>query len=204
MITVFFGPPGSGKGTQASVVAARMNVPHVSTGQILRAEVEQGSALGIEAEPLMAGGNLVPDDLIVRVIEKRLSEPDAAGGAILDGFPRTVPQAEALDAMLRRRGWAVNAVVALDVPEDVLLQRILQRGETEGRSDDSAEAFEQRIQIYRADTAPVHDYYVGQGVRVCHVNGVGTVDDVSQRIAGLLKPAANGVDDGDAKGVGVA
>src|ERR1700732_3207237 len=114
MIVVVFGPPGSGKGTQAALVAKRTGMPHVATGDILRAETAKGSPLGREVEPIMRAGHLVPDDLVVRVIEARLAEPDAASGAILDGFPRTVPQAVALDEMLARNGRQVDVVVALN------------------------------------------------------------------------------------------
>ena len=129
MIAILFGPPGSGKGTQAKRVAQRLGIPHVATGDILRAEVERGSALGREAEPVMASGQLVSDDLIVRIIESRLSESDAQRGALFDGFPRTVPQADALDAMLARGRRHVDIVVSLQVDDDELRRRILRRAE---------------------------------------------------------------------------
>ncbi|MBV8528287.1 MAG: nucleoside monophosphate kinase, partial [Candidatus Dormibacteraeota bacterium] len=125
MIVVLFGPPGSGKGTQAQRVASRLGVPHIATGDILRAEVARGSALGREAEPIMQSGNLVSDDLIVRVIQARLAQPDAGTGALLDGFPRTVPQAIALDSMLAREHRRVDIVVSLQVDDDELRERVL-------------------------------------------------------------------------------
>ena len=186
MIVVLFGPPGSGKGTQAQRVAARLRVPHVATGDILRGEVARGSALGREAGPIMERGELVSDDLIVRVIESRLSEPDAQGGALLDGFPRTVPQAEALDSMLRRSGRRADVVVSLEVPDDELRRRVLRRAQVEGRADDTLEAFEQRLLVYRDETAPVLDYYRRTGTRIVEVDGVGDVDAVTERISDAL------------------
>ena len=186
MIDVLFGPPGSGKGTQAETVAARLGVPHIATGDILRAEVARGSALGREAEPIMNSGHLVSDDLIVRIIESRLREPDAKSGALLDGFPRTVPQAEALDAMLKRSRRGVDIVLALQVSDDELRRRVQHRAEVEGRSDDTMTAFDERLRTYVSETAPVLDYYRATGTRVVEVDGVGDVDAVTDRIAAAL------------------
>jgi len=185
MIVVVFGPPGSGKGTQAALVAKRTGLPHVATGDILRAETAKGSPLGREVEPIMRSGHLVPDDLVVRVIEARLAEPDAASGALLDGFPRTVPQAVALDEMLASNGRQVDVVVALNVPEDVLAERVRRRA-PEGRPDDTPEAFIKRLHVYRTETAPVLDYYRGKGTCVAEVDGVGDVVAVTERITGAL------------------
>ena len=192
MILVLFGPPGSGKGTQAQRVAGHLGVPHVATGDMLRAEVARGTALGQEAEPIMASGRLVPDDLIVRVIESRLGEPDARGGALLDGFPRTVPQAQALDAMLQRARRRVDVVVALQVDDDELRRRILHRAEIEQRADDNLAAFQQRLRTYREETAPVLDYYRGTGTRVATVDGVGDIEAVTARIAAVLSDDGKG------------
>jgi adenylate kinase len=192
MIVVLFGPPGSGKGTQAHRVAQRLGVPHVATGDMLRAEVARGSALGREAEPIMSSGKLVSDDLMVRIIESRLGEPDAAAGALLDGFPRTVAQAQALDQMLHRRGWRVDAVLALHVDDDELRRRVLHRAEVEGRADDTAQAFDERLRTYRTRTAPVLDYYRGAGTRIADVDGVGDIDDVTERIGNALAPDGAG------------
>ncbi|HEX6539964.1 MAG TPA: adenylate kinase [Candidatus Dormibacteraeota bacterium] len=186
MIIVLFGPPGSGKGTQAETVASRLGVPHVATGDILRAEVARGSALGREAEPIMKSGNLVSDDLIVRVIESRLGEADAQSGALLDGFPRTVPQAEALDAMLARSGRAVDEVVALQVSDDELRRRVLHRAEVEGRADDTMPAFDQRLRTYATETEPVLAYYRGTRTKIVEVDGAGPVDEVTTRIIHAL------------------
>ena len=189
MIVVLFGPPYSGKGTQAVRVASRLGVPHVATGDILRAEVARGSALGKEVDPIMRSGRLVSDDLIVRVIESRLAQPDATAGALLDGFPRTVPQAEALDTMLQRNGRAVDVVVALGVAEDVLKQRMLKRAAEEARADDTPETFAQRLTVYASQTAPVLGFYRQQRTRIEEVDGVGSVDEVTERIAQALTAA---------------
>jgi len=151
MIALMFGPPGSGKGTQASRVAVRLGIPHVAAGDMLRSEVARDTALGREAKPIMDAGGLVPDDLVVRMIESRLDQPDAANGVLLDGFPRTVPQALALDAMLAARNDRVAWVVSLEVPDDELKTRILKRATTEGRSDDTAEGLAQRRHANRGD-----------------------------------------------------
>ena len=176
-------PPGAGKGTQAVALANRLGVPHVSTGDILRGEISRGSALGLEAKPIMEDGRLVSDDLLVRVIESRLQQPDAQNGVLLDGFPRTVAQAEALNAMLSRRGRIVGVVVALDVDPEELLTRIERRGEAEHRADDNAEAFKVRMATYERDTKPVLEFYTLHGTRVLNINGRGSIIDVGERIA---------------------
>ncbi len=186
MIVVLFGAPGSGKGTQAERVAATTGTPHVSTGAILRAEVARGSELGREAKPFMASGALVPDDLMVRIIESRLAEPDAAGGVILDGFPRTVPQAEALDRMLGRNGREVGLVLYLEVDPDLLRARILQRAATDGRSDDNPEALAARMRVYQRDTEPVVDHYVRAGTRIERIDGSPPIDEVTAQILTVL------------------
>jgi adenylate kinase len=189
LIAVLFGPPGSGKGTQAARIAGRLGVPHVATGDILRAEVARGSALGREVKPIMDSGSLVPDDLIVRVIEARLSERDARSGVLLDGFPRTLPQAQALDAMLGRRRLRVDGVVLLRVPVQELFERMRRRALQEGRTDDQAATFERRLQIYREDTEPVLDHYRAAGSRIAEVDGVGSIEEVTQRVAAALTPS---------------
>jgi adenylate kinase len=190
VITILFGPPGGGKGTQAAHISERFGIPHVSTGEMLREEAAKGSDLGNEVAPIMAEGRLVPDDLIVRVIERRLSQPDATRGVLLDGFPRTVPQAEALDAMLRRRGRQLDLVLCLDVPEPVLVERLLGRAREEGRSDDNLETIQTRLDVYHRDTAPVLDHYRSAGVRIAEVDGDATVDEVTRRVYQALDRVA--------------
>jgi adenylate kinase len=182
LVAVIFGPPGSGKGTQAAWVADRFHLAHVSTGELLRAEVTRGSELGRQVEPIMSTGELVPDDLMVRVIESRMREDDGRRGILLDGFPRTLPQAQALDAMLERAGAKVGVVLFLDVPEEVLLERIVRRHQEEGRSDDTPDTLHTRMEVYERDTAPVLEYYEGRGTTIRHVDGVGSIDDVRGRI----------------------
>lgn len=182
MITILFGPPGGGKGTQAAHITERFGLPHVSTGAMLRHEADKGTEVGNEVAPIMAEGRLVPDDLIVRVIESRLAEPDASRGVLLDGFPRTVPQAQSLDRMLGKSGKHVHLVLCLDVPEQVLVDRLLGRAREEGRADDNLDTIQTRLDVYRRDTAPVLDHYRNIGVRVETVDGDASVEEVTRRI----------------------
>jgi adenylate kinase len=186
---VVFGPPGSGKGTQAAWLAEHLGIAHVSTGDLLRVEVAEGTELGRQVEPIMASGELVPDELIVRVIELRMRQPDARKGILLDGFPRTLAQATTLDGMLSRAGGGVSAILFLDVPEDELVKRILRRAEEEGRSDDTPETVHTRMEVYERETAPVLDYYRERGAAVRRVDGVGPVDEVRAR----LRDAVDGI-----------
>lgn len=182
MIAVLFGPPGSGKGTQAAFMNRDFGLSHVSTGDMLRAEAGTGSRLGLEVAPLMAAGKLVPDELIVRVIDERLNHDDVQRGVVLDGFPRTVAQAQALDAMLAGRGQEISLILSLAVPADDLVERLLGRAREQGRSDDTSEVIRERMQEYERKTAPVLDHYRQSGVRVASIDGVGSVDDVRRRV----------------------
>jgi adenylate kinase len=182
VITVLFGPPGSGKGTQASIISKRFGMPHVGTGDMLRDEVAAGSELGREVAPIMKNGGLIPDDTMVRIIERRLTQPDAAAGVLLDGFPRTVPQAEALDEMLERTGREIGVVLFFDVPEAELSKRIAHRADIDHRADDTPEAFIHRMREYEAKTAPVIDYYQDRGTRIEFVNGHLPIEAVTDSI----------------------
>ena len=182
MITILFGPPGSGKGTQATIISERFGLIHVSTGQMLRDEVAADSELGREVAPIMKSGGLIPDDVMVRVIEKRLAQPDAAAGVLLDGFPRTVPQASELDEMLERTGREIGVVLFFDVPESELRKRIAERSEIDHRADDTPEAFIQRMREYEAKTAPVIGYYEGRGTSIEFVNGNAPISAVTDSI----------------------
>jgi adenylate kinase len=193
LIAVLFGPPGSGKGTQAAFMTQDFDLAHVSTGDMLRAEAGTGSALGREVAPLMAAGKLVPDELIVRVIAEQLNRDDTGRGLVLDGFPRTVAQARALDAMLAGKNEQLGLVLSLAVPVDDLVERLLGRAREQGRSDDTAEVIRERMLEYERKTAPVLDHYRASGVRVATVDGVGSVEEVRRRVraevAGALADA---------------
>src|SRR5262245_146452 len=182
MIGVIFGPPGSGKGTQAARIETEFRLQHLSTGDILRHEVAAGTPVGKEAARIMAAGDLVPDALIVDIVRGRLPEAEAGEGVLLDGFPRTLRQAQALDAMLADEGHSVDLVLALDVPEATLVDRILHRAQLEGRADDTREAIAERMHEYHKLTEAVLDHYVGRGVHVERVDGVGSPEAVFERI----------------------
>lgn len=186
MIIVIFGPPASGKGTQAVRLSERFGYPHISTGDMLRWEQEHGSELGRRVAPIMAAGDLVPDDIITTLTDARLALPDAARGAVLDGVPRTAGQARALDELLRRRSGRVDLVLTVAVPEDVLRDRARHRGEIDHRVDDADAAFMHRLDTYAAAREPLMRYYEGVGTRIEEVDGVGSVDAVAARIAGLF------------------
>jgi adenylate kinase len=193
VITILFGPPGSGKGTQALIISERFRLPHISTGQMLRDEVAAGTELGREVAPIMREGGLIPDDTMVRVIEKRLAQPDAEAGVLLDGFPRTVPQAEELDKMLERTGRELGVVLFFDVPESELRKRIAHRAEVDHRADDTPEAFIQRMREYEAKTAAVLDYYQDRGTRIEFVNGNAPIEAVTDSILTIFgDPAPRG------------
>lgn len=186
MIGIIFGPPGSGKGTQAARLEQELHVNHMSTGDILRAEVKRDTPLGRRVGRIMAAGDLVPDELIVDIVRSRLPEAEAGVGALLDGFPRTVAQAEALDAMLKGEGHKVDFVIALHVPQDVLIDRLLNRAKLEGRQDDNRQAIEERMQEYERLTAAVLDYYRRKGVPIAAIDGVGSPDKVFDSICDAL------------------
>jgi len=179
------GTPGAGKGTQAKLLVKRLGVPHVSTGDMLRAAVAAGSPVGKRAQAVMQRGELVSDEIVVGVARERLGEPDAARGFVLDGFPRTVGQAEALDAILGAAGAALERCIALVVDEDAVVQRLLKRAEIEGRADDNEETIRNRMSVYREQTAPLLDHYRAAGVLV-DVDGMGSVEEVGERVQGAL------------------
>ena len=177
---IFLGPQGSGKGTQASRLARLMGVPHISTGEMLRQAVADGTELGKKADAIMQAGDLVPDELVVAMVGERLGQPDAACGYILDGFPRNVAQAKALDAVL---ATPLDGLVQLNVPHEELMKRMLLRAEQEGRADDTEEGISRRLAIYWEETAPLSDYYRETGGKVFEVDGFGGIDEVFGRVA---------------------
>jgi adenylate kinase len=182
---LILGPQGSGKGTQAKRIAAAHDIPHVATGDILRAAIADGSELGEKAAPFVERGDLVPDDLMVELIRERLADEE---GFVLDGFPRTVPQAEALDAMLEEIGKPLDAVLLLDVGDDVALERLSSRRVEEGRNDDSPDVIRNRLRLYHRLTEPVVDRYREGGMLVS-VDGERPVEDVSAAIEDELSRA---------------
>jgi adenylate kinase len=181
MRVVFLGPPGSGKGTQAKLLAERLKVPAISTGDILRAAVRERTPLGLQAQAIMEKGELVSDALIVALIRDRIAERDARDGFILDGFPRTLEQGRAFDTMLAEGGESLSAVVNFEVPEAVLVERMLGRAKAEGRADDRPETIRERLRVYREKTEPLAGFYREKGV-LADVNGVGAVADVAARL----------------------
>lgn len=186
MRLVLLGPPGSGKGTQAARLKAHLQVPHISTGDLLRAEVAAGSPLGREAKEVMDKGQLVSDAILLGMLEERLSRPDVAGGFILDGYPRNLAQAAALGELLEKLGQRFDAAVQLDVPSELLVERIAGRAKAEGRTDDTPESVRTRLKVYADQTAPVIEFYRDHG-QLTVVDGVGTLDEVFARLVAALK-----------------
>jgi adenylate kinase len=190
MRLVLLGAPGSGKGTQATRLKEALKVPHISTGELLRAAVAAGTALGLKAKEVMAAGNLVSDEIVLGMLEERLGQPDVNSGFILDGYPRNLAQANALDGLLARLQKPVDVAVQLDVGTELLIQRLAGRAQAEGRADDSPDAVRNRLRVYTDQTAPVIDFYRGNGKLIC-VYGVGAVDEVLSRVlAAIRAPAA--------------
>jgi len=188
MRLVLLGAPGSGKGTQAARLKEHLQVPHISTGDLLRAEVAAGSPLGLAAKEVMARGELVSDAILLGMLEERFARPDTERGFILDGYPRNLAQADALDGLLARIGQPFDHAVQLEVPTELLVERIAGRAKAEGRADDSPESVRTRLQVYDSATAPVIEYYRQHG-QLTVVDGVGTLDEVFNRIIEAISPA---------------
>lgn len=181
---LFLGPPGAGKGTQAARLARVLGVPHISTGDMLRLAVAEGTELGIRADAIMKAGDLVPDDLVVAMVKQRLGRSDAACGYLLDGFPRNLVQAWALDDAMG--GDAIEVAILLDADEDELVSRLLLRAAEVGRADDNEETIRTRLRVYRKETEPLVRYYPDHGVDVMPVEGIGSVDEVFARVVDAL------------------
>ncbi|GAC1509299.1 MAG: adenylate kinase [Candidatus Dormibacteraceae bacterium] len=212
MNLLLYGAPGSGKGTQANMLRSRFGIPHIATGDMLRAEIQAGTPLGLEAQPILAAGQYVSDDIMIAIIRSRLRQPDSMRGFIIDGFPRTIPQAVALDALMQELGRRFNRVLYLKVETEELLRRLSGRlvcprcqrtyppgtaiCEADGsnlaqREDDKAEAVKPRIEIYLQKTIPVLDHYRGEGL-VSEIDGMGTIDEISaQVLAAVAAPSTN-------------
>ncbi len=185
MRIVLLGAPGSGKGTQAALMVEALGLPHISTGVLLRAAVASNSPLGQAAKAVMDRGELVSDDIMLGLIEERLSQSDVSGGFILDGYPRNLSQAKALDELLQRLSQPVEQALQIDVDEEEVIQRIAGRAAAEGRSDDSEAVVRNRMRVYAEQTAPVADYYAAQSL-LTRILGQGSIDDVFQRIMAVL------------------
>ena len=187
MNLVLFGPPGAGKGTQSKLLTAQRGLPQLSTGDMLRAAIEAGTPLGLACKALMAKGELVPDKTVIRIIGERYDQPDCKKGAVFDGFPRTIPQAEALDRMLADRGRQIDLVLELKVDDAVLLSRVEARIKAGGvlRSDDTPETLAHRLEIYYRNTAPLIGFYRQQG-KLKTVDGMAPVEAVTAQIAAIL------------------
>ena len=185
MNLILFGPPAAGKGTQAKRLVAERGMIQLSTGDMLRAARASGSELGQRVAGIMDRGELVTDAIVIALIEEKLPEAEAAGGAIFDGFPRTVAQAEALDAMLKGRGAAIDKVVRLKVDDEALVARIGKRFAEEGRADDNPESFKVRLAAYNTQTAPLLPYYQAQG-KLTEVDGMASIESVATAIDGAL------------------
>ncbi len=190
MRIVLLGAPGSGKGTQAALMVEDLKLPHISTGEVLRTAAKAGTELGLKAKAVIDRGELVSDEIMLGLIEERLGQPDVNGGFILDGYPRNLAQAEALDALLERLELPVDEALQIDVDVEMVIERIAKRAAKEGRSDDSEEVARNRMKIYAEQTAPVVDYYAQKGI-LSRVLGVGSVDEVFQRIKGVLQLRAD-------------
>ncbi|MBT0565720.1 adenylate kinase [Williamsia sp. CHRR-6] len=180
MRLVILGPPGAGKGTQAEMLSESIGIPHISTGDLFRANISEGTAIGLEAKRYLDAGDLVPSQITVDMVRARVAEPDATGGFILDGFPRSTEQADALAEILAEHGTALDAVLSFVVDEDVVVERMLARG----RADDTEAVIRNRMQVYISETAPLLDYY---GEQVTVIDAIGDVGEVHQRVLRALR-----------------
>jgi len=179
MRLILFGPPGAGKGTQSKLLENKLNIRQLSTGEMFRNAIKNETPLGKKVKSIMDSGNLVSDEVVVEMVAETIQKDEFSNGYILDGFPRTVAQAEAFDALLQENGGKVDAFVAMDVPDEELINRLVNRGE--GREDDTPEKIKVRLQVYQNETAPVLAYYEKKGqARV--INGLGSIEEIQQRI----------------------
>lgn len=185
MRIVLLGAPGSGKGTQAALLFEQLGLTHISTGELLRGAAKNGTELGLKAKSIIERGDLVPDEIMLGIIEERLSQADVANGFILDGYPRNVDQARSLDVVLARLDTPLDDAIQIDVDPEAVIKRIAKRAQEEGRADDSEDVVRNRMKIYEEKTAPVVDYYANQGL-LTRVLGDGSVEEVLQRILSVL------------------
>ena len=178
---VIFGAPGSGKGTQSEKIVEKYGINHISTGDVLRAEIKNGTELGKTAKSYIDQGQLIPDELMIDILASVFDSFEDSKGVIFDGFPRTIPQAKALKEMLNKRGTDVSVMLNLQVEEEELINRLLERGKVSGRSDDNLETIKSRLDVYHKQTAPLADYYIGEGKHVA-IKGMGTIEEIFGRI----------------------
>jgi len=182
---VLLGGPGAGKGTQAVKLKEHYGIPHISTGEVLREARAAGTELGKKAAGYMDAGKLLPDDIIIGIIGEKLDMPEMNNGFLFDGFPRTIPQAEGLDEMLDSKSESLDTVISIEVPDGIAAERLLKRAEIEGRSDDNRKTIENRLKVYYEQTEPLKKYYKDRGL-LKSVNGIGTVDEIFERIKAFL------------------
>jgi len=186
---ILFGPPGSGKGTQAEKLIEKYGILHISTGDLFRYEMGNNTPLGLKAKEYMSKGELVPDEVTIGMLKNKVDANPDVSGIIFDGFPRTIPQAEALDVFLAEKGTEITALVALDVPDEELVKRLLKRGQSSGRADDSnEEVVRTRISVYKSETAQVFDYYNAKSKSKL-IPGVGTIEEIFERLTNAIDEA---------------
>ena len=183
---ILIGPPGAGKGTQAKLIAERFEIPHISTGEIFRANVAQGTPLGVEAKSYMDRGEYVPDSVTNAMVRDRLAQDDTVNGFLLDGYPRTLPQVDELDTILTDLGKQLDVVVEITADAGEVTQRLLARAQKEGRADDTEEVITRRLEVYAAETAPIVGVYTERGM-VKQVDGLGSIDEVNERIVAAIE-----------------
>lgn len=184
---IIFGAPGSGKGTQSERLIDKYNLNHISTGELLRDHIARKTQLGIIADSYISRGQLIPDDLMIDILAHTIdNDIEITKGLILDGFPRTIPQARALKKLLAERGMKIDSVIGLEVPEEELVQRLLKRGEQSGRSDDNLETINKRLDVYHKQTLPLRDYYINEG-KYSPIHATGTIDEIFDRIASVIE-----------------
>ena len=182
---VIFGAPGSGKGTQSDLLVAKYGFRHISTGDVLRAEIKQGTELGRTAQQFIDKGQLIPDELMIEILASVYDSLCPCEGVIFDGFPRTIPQAEALKKMLAQRGTEVSAVLQLEVPEEMLTERLLNRGKTSGRADDNADTIRKRLEVYHSQTAPLAAWYAAEG-KLHAIKGYGALEEINAALCEVI------------------
>ena len=182
---ILFGPPGAGKGTQSQFLREKYNLTYVSTGEILREEIAAESELGLQVKEIISKGGLVSDEIVAKIIEKKLSENMDSAGFLFDGYPRTVRQAEILDEMLERYDMPLTGVLSLEVPEELLIERMLERGKTSGRADDNIDSIKHRFVEYNEKTQPVMGFYEAKG-QLYHVNGVGEIPQIFENLCAVI------------------